>query len=594
MEFSSRLNVAQNAWLNGNATSEEAVKTLEQMLKDSKNEGYKDQVYYALAQIALKEKDEVLAIKHLKSSLAENTGNEAQMAESHLLLAQLYYGRQDYVNAKYSFDSTLMVLPKTDDRYNQTKAFRDNLTDIAKNIEIIQLQDSLLAITEMTDQERKELAYQIKKDQEAKRLADAAKSSITSDSRNPRRGGAAPSTFFAYDDKKLKKGKKDFEKRWGDRLLEDDWRRSNRRLQGAELTEEQQAEQIERELTQEDIDEIFKDVPQTPSQIKSAKSKISNALFTLGTLYKDRLEKKDLAIETLEDLSNRFPGNDKELDAWYYLYLIFNEDGNTAKAKEYYNKITGRYPKSLYAKALTDPDFKNKAEAERNRLNDYYEATYVTFQQAKYEETHQRISEVEKNFGKTNELQAKFALLDAMCMGNLKGKEEYINQLKGVVAKFPDTEEQTRAKEILRLLGERGVAGVKNEATRLNANFKADADMTHYFIIALKGNTIKLTDAKADVSDYNRKYHQLDRLRISNIYLGANTSLPILVIRRFKDKNVAMRYYNGILQNEQDFFDSSVDYEMFAVSQANYRQILKLKSLDEYRSFFQENYLDTN
>ncbi len=590
MEFSSRLNVAQNAWLSGKVSSEDATKKLEQMLKDVKNKGYEDQIYFALAQIAIKDNALVQAIKYLKSSLNQKTGNQAQTAESHLLLSELYYGREQYADAKYALDSALMVLPKTDERYKPTEAFRDNLTDIAKNLEIVELQDSLLAIAAMTDQERKELAYNIRKAEEEQRIAEAAKNSAANGASNSR---SSNSTFFAYDDKKMKKGAKDFTKRWGDRALEDDWRRSSRRTTGSDIASND-LEQIDKELTQEDIDKIFKDVPRTPEQLKAAKKQITEALFTLGTLYKDRLEKNDLAIETLEDLSNRYPGSDKELEAWYFLYVIFNEEGNTPKAQEYYTKITNSYPKSLYAQSLTDPDFKNQAQAEQDRLNDFYDETYTIFQQAKYTEVQQRIGQATQTFGKTNELQAKFALLGAMSQGNLKGKDEYIKSLRDIIAKFPNTEEQTRAKEILRVLGDQNVAGVRNESTKVGGNFKIDDTQVHYFIIALKNSSIKLSDAKALVSDYNRKFHQLDRLRISNIYLGSDTSLPILVIRRYKDKDTAMRYYNGVLQNEQEFFSSSVDYEMFAVSQSNYRQILKQKSLDNYRSFFKENYLESN
>lgn len=595
MEFSSRLNVAQNAWINGQVTSEQALKTLQQMLKDSKNTEYQDQVYYAMAQVHIEEKNFDEAITSLKKGLMIKTGNDAQKAESHLLLAQLYYDQENYVDAKYNFDTTLMVLPKNDERYDQTLAFRDNLTDIAKNIEIITLQDSLLAIAAMDEEQKKELAYKIKKEQDAKRIAAAAAASLNTTSSSSRvRSGVAASTFFAYNDKKLKKGKRDFEKRWGDRILEDNWRQSNSRSI-ADLSQEEQAEQISKELSQQDIEEIFKDVPQTPDQIKAAKKKITEAMFALGTLYKDKLERNDLAVKTLEDMSDRFPGSEKELEAWYFLYVIFNEENNSIKAKEYYNKITNRYPKSIYAQALTDPSFMNKTDAERARLNDFYDATYAIFQQAKYQKAHDRIVQATNTFGKANELQPKFALLDAMCMGNIKGREEYIKGLKNVVAKFPNTEEQSRAKEILRLLGTKGASGVKDDQSVAAGNdFQMKDNEVHYFIVSLKGSSLKLTDAKAQLSDYHRKYHQLDRLRISNIYLGADTSQPILVVRRFKNKNGAMRYYNGILKNEQDFLESGVTYEMFAVSQSNYRQILKLKSIDQYKSFFQENYLDSN
>ena len=45
-------------------------KMLRKMLKDKKNEDYKDQIYYALADIAFKEEKDSLAIDYLTKSAA--------------------------------------------------------------------------------------------------------------------------------------------------------------------------------------------------------------------------------------------------------------------------------------------------------------------------------------------------------------------------------------------------------------------------------------------------------------------------------------------------------------------------------------------
>ena len=184
-----------------------------------------------------------------------------------------------------------------------------------------------------------------------------------------------------------------------------------------------------------------------------------------------------------------------------------------------------------------------------------------------------------------------------MCTGNLKGKDAYKKELQELIVKYPGTPEQIQAKEILRILGGRSVTsedkdkiGGETLKKEDEATFKMDDAKLHYFIVALKNNTIKLSDAKAAVSDFNRQYHKLDKLRISNVYLGTDTSTPILVIRRFKTKDLAMNYFDGITNNSQDFLPEGTEYEMFAVTQYNYRQILKTRSLDSYRIFFDDNY----
>jgi hypothetical protein len=66
------------------------------------------------------------------------------------------------------------------------------------------------------------------------------------------------------------------------------------------------------------------------------------------------------------------------------------------------------------------------------------------------------------------------------------------------------------------------------------------------------------------------------------------------VIRKFDNKDQAMRYYNEI-KDKKDFLGETAKKtytkEFFAVTQENYRRILKNKTLDGYRDFFTQNYL---
>ena len=595
LAFSAKLQIAQSEWLTGRATGEVAIKKLKGMLKDDKNRTYKDQIYFAMGQIALKEKDDPGAITYFKQSLAAGSENKSQKSESYLALAYLYNDAEEFVAAKSYFDSTLTVLAKSDERLETVESYRDNLEEIAQNIQIIELQDSLLTISKMDPETQAKVALKIKAERDSLALL-ASRNSISRNQRSQSsgvrdvRGGpnanAAP--FWPYDTRALRKGERDFQKKFGNRLLEDDWRRSKRQYKGYDASEEDEAPIVQDELSQEDIDKILSGVPKTADAIKESEAKIAAAMLRLGSLYREKLNRLDLAIDILQQLADDHPGNIHEAEGWYQLYIAYKDDGQMANAKIYQRKISEQYPSSVYAQILGDPEYMTKAGEKMKELSNYYDATYAKFVSHDYEAVNQRIKTADEKFPKPHKMQAKFALLDAMTKGHIEGKEAYVKLLKEVVAKYPKTEEEKRAKEILRLLGEGQVAGVRAETP--SGTYSLDMEQVHYFVIAIKNNSVKLADAKAKVSDFHREFYKLDRLRISNIYLGTDTSTPILVIRRFKSGAKAMAYFNDVDGKKSTFLGDGAEFEMFAVSQSNYRQILRSKTLDGYREFFDDNY----
>ncbi|MEM6723593.1 MAG: tetratricopeptide repeat protein, partial [Bacteroidota bacterium] len=245
MEFRTRLNLLLNGWQAGQQDAPTALKQLEKLGRDEKNEEYRDQVYYAMAEIALEEGVQDEAVAYLKKSLEYNVNNQPQKADSYLQLANIYFTREAYVPAKNYYDSTLLVLATRDERYPLVKNYAENLSGIAKEIQTIELQDSLLALRDLDEEGREELAKKLKKEQDERksnlapaqnRIKTGGGGSLRNDpstqNRNSLGSTANPSKseYWAYNTSTVKRGKKDFEKKWGEsRVLEDDWRRSNRR-----------------------------------------------------------------------------------------------------------------------------------------------------------------------------------------------------------------------------------------------------------------------------------------------------------------------------------------------------------------------------
>lgn len=613
MEFSAKLSMVSNAYATGQETLDNTRKTLKRMTKDYKNVDYLDQIYFVLGELALKNGEKSLAIENYRKSLLKSTRNKSQKAETYLRLANLYFEEESFVLSKNYYDSTLVVLNTTDERYPEVVRYATNLKEIAENIEIINLQDSLLMISNLSPDEKKELAKKIKKEREASAKSIAASPKNTGSSKYgmpknklispdqarsnaiPNRGGPSTvnSLFFAYNERSLKKGKKDFDKKWSGRSLEDDWRRSSKQSI-SDLEETVNIDTNEnKDVSEKEMANIFKDIPDTDDKKAEMHGKIEEAYFQLGKLFRDKLELDQKTVDYHEgELLKKYPETKNQLDAWYYLYLAYSELGNKAKAKEYYDKLTKKYPESTYARVLSDPNFLNNYLDEKNQLNKYYEETYTKFKANDFKEVISRINSAESKFGPDNIMMPKFYLLRAMAVGNTEGKDAYKKSLKEVIAKFPNSEEETRAKEILRLLGDESVnTAPKTETANANkAKFTADEEGLHYVIVAVsnKGDA-KVEDLKSSVAAYNRNNFKLDKLRLSNIFLGSDVEKPILVIRKYKNKDLAKIYVESA-SSDDSFGPKSMEFTVYAVSQNNYRQILRAKSLDGYDTFYKEHY----
>ncbi|MCB0636556.1 MAG: tetratricopeptide repeat protein, partial [Lewinella sp.] len=530
MEFGARLNMAQNSYLAGIGSAEEALANLEKMLKDEKNDPYHDQIYYAMANIALKQGDKEAGIAYLQQSLETSVSNAAQQAETYYLLGTLSFESEDYLAAKEYFDQTLSRMDTNDERYRPTERLRDNLVDIAEQLQTITLQDSLLRIAAMSPEDQAALAQRLK-DEEVAAAQAALQPNPAMPVHSMQRGGAQPairqeSNFFAYDDRAVRRGQRAFDSRWGDRPLQDNWRRSN--ATGNDLFAENGVEApVVTLLTPEQIEQVLSAVPKDEAGKQSAELLIKKAMYELGRLYYERLENYNKSIEVLEDLNERFPGNIHELDSWYYLYLAHTAAGNNSEANRYRDLILDKYATSNYGQILQNPNYAQEYLDEEGRLNRQYDLAYQLFEDGQYGAALQQAQQNVSGLRGQHPLKPKYALLMAMCTGNTEGKEAYISQLQQVVATYPNTPEQTRAKEIIRLLGGASAALPGQAEEEATGAFTTDPNGLHYVIIVFNDPDIDLNAAKITVSDYNQTYHSLDRLRISNVYLGESNNIPV-------------------------------------------------------------------
>lgn len=605
MDFYARLRSVINQSKASSSDQESVARDIERMIKERKYAEYRDQLYYSMGMISLQAGDTKKCIENMELALAQPNASRQNQVEIYYQLATLYLEQEKYVPAKKNYDSAINVMSKTDERRPQCERNAKSIAEIALNLAVVEQQDSLLQIAGMSDEEKMELARKIKAEKE---LADQ-KELQTNSAPKPAGSGTFYSAgsrplFFAYDQKNLKRNQREFEKKWGTRPLEDDWRRANK--SGGAFAEDGNNPTDStgtfgsRKMSALEMQEILKDVPSNPGAMAEANDKILEALFKLGGLFRDKLDRADKSLYYLQQLEKRYPGNHQEPHAFYLTYLDYLDLGNATMAESYRQKIIQKFPESIYAAVLNDPDYMKKKREEENKLNTYYASTYDNFSKGNYQKAYQMSAESSQLFGNNNQLRSKFALINALSVGNLKGVDEYMQALREVVAKYPNTEEQTRAREILRLLGQRVTTEEgstkepvtsSKQAGQQPSLYKAEPEDQHYIIIVLKENGLSLDDAKIKASDFNRLYFNLDQLKVSNIVIGENNQTPVVVVRRFNNQTAAMKYYDAITKNRKDFHEDVTKYEVFAISQNNYRTLISNRSADTYRDFFINQYL---
>lgn len=611
MEFRARLNMTLNNFKAGSASIGDTRLALEKLLSDEKNEGYKDQIYFTLANLALQSNDRVAAIENLRLSLASSSANPSQKAESYYAIAQLFVASEEYLEGKLYLDSTLIVMSPQDPRVEDIQRQLNTLKDIADLIVKVQEMDTLLKISYLSAEEKSKLASSIKKAEDEKRLAELAarNAPVAPLPAAQRRDIGAPalnqaeltSTFFAYNERNLKRGERDFFLKWGtNRTLEDNWRRSNRKPTAQEAETEGPIAQTPKDaagnllLTPEEIDQILGNVPKSESDKKVMEFKLSEAMFKLGALYQERLQNNAKSIEILEKMTERYPTSNYILDAWYYLYLGHKNLGNMDKANTYASLLRDKYPSSKFALMISNPDYSRELNDRVSEINRFYDEAYRNFQEGKYAEAMAMCSDARPKYGMDNPLRARFAMLAAFCTGKLQGKEAYMAALLDISARFPDTEEQKQAREILRILGDATAflpGGQKESQESGDAVFKrGEDDQIHYIIIAGDAQ-MNMNDTKNAVSDFNRKYFKLEKLSLTNMFIGLdeNSRTPLIIIRRFNNRSDAMKYYETATSNQSELA-AGAKVEVMAISLDNYRELIRLQSVADYTRFFKSNY----
>jgi len=575
-------------------------KQLRKLLRDAKNKEYRDQIYYALGNLSMREGNQDEAIEYYHESATASTSNSNQKGRSYLKLAEYYFEKPDYRLSQMYYDSTITFLDQDYPSYNEYHTKSQNLNELISYLDIVYTQDSLQYVASLSPSEIDNIISGIiRKIEEEERQATASTEDrynlgrFYENQRRFRDNIEASGQWYFYNQSALTFGRTEFRNRWGDRKLEDNWRRSNKTTTGAITNTmgvggEQAGENGNNVADIKSKEFYLKNLPLTDSLLEESDKMIADALFNSARVYHEKFNDTERANQSYNDYLSRFPSHYSIPQALYNLHRI-NEGSDSQLANSYRQQLIEKYPESEYSKILSDPNYLETRFGEENRAEQVYDEAFREWKNGNVQAVIEICDSAQINFP-DSELIPKFMLLRSFALAPSVSEKILKEELLKITTGFPGSEEATRASEMIAFLNER-VPGLKEEEVIQIAKQLYDTlDTAPYrFILILKDPNLDMNRLAFDVINYNidnytnENYNTRGEL-VNNEYIS-------ITVGTFQDITTAMYYYNKF--NPSEILRNTGESEIlsFIISSSNYEELNADKDADKYYLFFRENYL---
>lgn len=454
---------------------EPEVKALRRMTRYDRNKEYLDQIYYAIGNLYLSRGDTVRAEANYILAAEKSTRNGIDKALAQVKLGGLYYKQHKYELAQPCYSEAVPQLPDNFPGLDTLKRRSDVLDELAVYSQNVNLQDSLLRLAAMDENQRNAIIDRIiaeltKKEKEEADAARREEFKAKQESGNdPYMGqSSAPQTYtlntddswYFYNTATRNAGKAEFQRRWGARKLEDNWRRRNKTsfamsdFDSSSATDEDSGDVAENPVDTISPEEkekqekaenphyreyYLKQIPFSDTDKAVAHEVIQEGLFNMGVILKDKLNDFDAAMEEFDRLLVDYPDNVYRLETYYNIYLMFVRSGNDSMAERYRQMIVNGFKDSKYGEALRNPDYINNLRQMDAVQEKIYEDTYEAYMANNNEAVHSGYQRMADEFP-MSKLMPKFMFLDALAYVTENNPDQFNATLRTMLERYPDTD----------------------------------------------------------------------------------------------------------------------------------------------------------
>lgn len=598
LEFNARIAMTE---VMGASQAKKMVGKLKRMAASDKNKDYLDQVYYAIGNIYLAQKDTLKAISNYEKGNKKATRSGIEKGVLLLKLGDLYWQQEKFSDAQRCYGEAIGLLDKDRKDYEQLSARSKVLDELVPYTDAIHLQDSLQALAKMSEKDRnaaidRVIAELKRQEKEQKRLEDEKNAQQTmqrngamGNRNNTNRNNHAQTqqnnrqnaVWYFYNAMAVQQGKQAFEKLWGKRENTDNWQRVNKTVVGnlngdadMELTEEQKDSIAKAELAQDSLEQLkdsaqndphkreyyLAQIPFTEDQVATSNLAIMDGLYNSGVIFKDKLDNLDLSKKQFTRLETQYPDFEQKADMYYHLFLLYSRLGQHDVAAVYVEKLKAEYPDNQWTILLTDPYFKENAQFGVHIEDSLYAATYDAFKADRLSEAkaNAQISATRFPLGENRD---KFLFIGGLAKLNDGDSKGCVDDMKAVVEKFP----QSKLAEMAGMIVNGVNAGKPLHGARFDLGdvwtrrtaVLADSDSINAKTFDAERNTefVFMLAYVPDSVDENKLLYQMAKVNFTH-YVVRNFDLAIedanglrrMVVRGFRNYDEALQYARGLAE----------------------------------------------
>ena len=593
MAFNAKMSLARSLE-SGNPDTKKMKEKLFKMTKDDKNKEYLDQIYYTIAEMEINNGDTLSAIENYTLSAVNSVENNSQKALSFLALGKIYFEKGTYKLASANYDSTIFYMDNDFRLYEEANSRHLILTDLVSNINIVEMQDSLQMLAKLPKSEQSAvigniIQAELEKERRAAEDQSLKQQMMYESGRNGGReeqfgSNTSGGQWYFYNPATLSFGMSEFRKKWGTRKLEDDWRRKDKKISTNFEIDSTATDSISVEAQNtKDPNYYLNQLPKTKEDFENSDSQIKEALYQLGVIYKEALNKIDLSTDNFGAIFTRFPTDEQYAAlALYNVYINYLETNNP-KATNSKETLLSKYPNSIYAKMIVDPNYTSEILSKKYLAELNYQEIFLLYKENVFDQVLVKTENISDEKYKN-----KLLLLRALSFIQKEEMDMATTILKNISEE--DEKVSQEAKYILDAINDPAKMKKANELALAGSPYLYRSNYQHMIILVLPKEGVDVTYLKTLISDFHTNSLGNEVFEISALLLGLDQHL--LMIKSFENIKKSMGYYELFIQegSVMEVLNKS-EYMIMSISFENFQEFYKNKDAQGYYNFFTKNYL---
>lgn len=600
LEFNARISMTE---VSAKGQAKKMIGKLRRMARNDNNKEYLDQVYYAIGNIYLAEKDTLHAVAAYETGNKKATRSGIEKGVLLLHLGDLYWQLEKYGDAKRCYGEAIGLLDKERPDYDMLAERSKVLDELVPYTDAVYLQDSLQTLAKMDEKERFEAIDRVidalkKKEREDETMAAEQEAQQRQQKYGSNLGSKTEvkvpntttnlnksTTWYFYNTQLVQQGKQLFQRTWGKRENTDNWQRYNKTVVGGFATEEtdttlmtkeqrdsitaaEEKQRIEEEKMDSAVNNPHKreyylaQIPFTEEAMAESNEIIKTGLLHSAIIFKDKLDNLTLSEKAFRRLLTQYPEFTPKDEVYYHLFLLYSRKGQTEEAQSYVERLKAECPESKWTTVLTDPYFADNARFGKQMEDSIYGATYKAFKEDRFSEVYGNATVSEKRFP-LGDNRDRFIFITGLTQLNDGHADECMKAMEMVVKDYPQSQVAEMAGMIINgVKAGRRLRGAKFDLSNVwdrrsmaldgadsvaNRTFSAERNTEFMFIMAYPPDSIDEDKLLFQMARYNFTSFLVRNfdLTIEDVY-----GMHHLTVSGFRNFNEARQYAKMLLQQE--------------------------------------------